>query len=78
MPHVIVKLASGRSEQQKERIAAEVTRAIMATADVGADAISVSIEDYAESEWVEASTVPTSSAGQERSTKNPDTRSTED
>jgi 4-oxalocrotonate tautomerase len=53
MPHVIVKLASGRSEQQKEQIAAEVTKAIMATADVGEDAVSVSIEDYPQSEWAE-------------------------
>jgi 4-oxalocrotonate tautomerase len=53
MPHVIVKLASGRSEQQKEQIAAEVTKAIMATANVGEDAVSVSIEDYTETEWAE-------------------------
>jgi 4-oxalocrotonate tautomerase len=53
MPHVIVKLASGRSEQQKEQIAAEVTKAIMATAKVGEDAVSVSIEDYPETEWAE-------------------------
>lgn len=50
MPHVIVKLASGRSEQQKEQIAAEVTKAIMATANVGEDAVSISIEDYPETE----------------------------
>jgi 4-oxalocrotonate tautomerase len=53
MPHVIVKLASGRSEQQKQQIAAEVTKAVRATANVGEDAVSVSIEDYAQSEWVE-------------------------
>lgn len=53
MPHVIVKLASGRSEQQKQQIAAEVTRAIMTTANVGEDAVSVSIEDYAQSQWAE-------------------------
>jgi 4-oxalocrotonate tautomerase len=53
MPHVIVKLASGRSEHQKEQIAAEVTKAIMATASVGEDAVSVNIEDYAQSEWAE-------------------------
>ena len=33
MPHVIVKLKTGRSGQQKARIAEAVTRAIMATAD---------------------------------------------
>jgi 4-oxalocrotonate tautomerase len=53
MPHVIVKLASGRSEQQKARIADEVTKAIMATAKVGEDAVSVSIEDYPETERAE-------------------------
>jgi 4-oxalocrotonate tautomerase len=53
MPNVIVKLASGRSEQQKEQIAAEVTKAIMATAKVDEDAVSVSIEDYPETEWTE-------------------------
>ena len=29
MPHVIIKLQSGRSEQQKRKIAEEVTKAIM-------------------------------------------------
>ncbi len=53
MPHIIVKLASGRSLQQKEQIAAEVTKAIMLTAKVGEDAVSVGIEDYAPSDWAE-------------------------
>lgn len=53
MPHVIVKIASGRSQQQKEQIAAEVTKAILSTAKVGEDAVSVSIEDYAASDWTE-------------------------
>jgi 4-oxalocrotonate tautomerase len=33
MPHVIVKLYSGRSEQQKARIAQEVTQAVMTGAN---------------------------------------------
>jgi phenylpyruvate tautomerase PptA (4-oxalocrotonate tautomerase family) len=41
MPPVIVKLQSGRSEQQKAKIAAEVTKTIMATANCGKDAVSV-------------------------------------
>ncbi len=53
MPHVIVKLVVGRSQEQKERIAAEVTKAVMATANVGEDAVSVSIEDIDSSEWAE-------------------------
>ncbi len=53
MPHVIVKLQSGRSEQQKARIAEEVTKAIMTTAGTDADAVSVSIEDVEAHDWVE-------------------------
>ena len=44
MPHVIVKVVVGRSREQKERIASEVTKAVMSTAKVGEDAVSVSIE----------------------------------
>ncbi len=53
MLHVIVKLQSGRSEQQKAKIAAEVTKAIMATANCGEDAVSVCIEDVAANDWTE-------------------------
>jgi 4-oxalocrotonate tautomerase len=53
MPHVIVKMHSGRTEEQKARIAAEVTKAVMAGAGCGEDAVSVSIEDVAPSEWTE-------------------------
>jgi 4-oxalocrotonate tautomerase len=53
MPHVIVKLQSGRSEQQKAKIADEVTKAIMATANCAEQSVSVSIEDVEPSDWVE-------------------------
>lgn len=53
MPHVIVKLQSGRSEQQKAKIAEEVTKAVMATANCAEQAVSVSIEDVEPSNWVE-------------------------
>ncbi len=53
MPHVIVKLQSGRSEQQKAKIADEVTKAVMAGANCTEQAVSVSIEDVAPSDWVE-------------------------
>jgi 4-oxalocrotonate tautomerase len=53
MPHVIVKLQTGRSEQQKTRNADEVTKAIMATANCSEDAVSVCIEDVAPNDWVE-------------------------
>jgi 4-oxalocrotonate tautomerase len=54
MPHVIIKLLSGRTGQQKARIAEEVTKAVMATTGNGEDAVSVAIEDVAPGEWTEA------------------------
>ena len=53
MPHVIVKLLPGRSAQQKARIAEEVTKAIMATANCAETSVSVGIEDVASDVWTE-------------------------
>ncbi|WP_158818092.1 tautomerase family protein [Methylocapsa sp. S129] len=53
MPHVIVKLSSGRSEPQKARIAEEITKAVMASANCTEAAVSVSIEDVEPNDWVE-------------------------
>ncbi|HTC11752.1 MAG TPA: tautomerase family protein [Acetobacteraceae bacterium] len=54
MPHVIVKMLPGRSEQQKAKIAEEVTKAIMATANCAETSVSVGIEDVASDDWTEA------------------------
>jgi 4-oxalocrotonate tautomerase len=54
MPHVIVKLQAGRSEQQKAKLAEAVTRAVMTGANCAADAVSVAIEDVAAGDWVDA------------------------
>jgi 4-oxalocrotonate tautomerase len=53
MPHVIVKLLVGRSEQKKADIAAAITKAVMATADCAEKSVSVSIEDIAPDAWTE-------------------------
>jgi 4-oxalocrotonate tautomerase len=53
MPHVIVKLYTGETEQQKGRIAEEVTRAVMATTNNAETSVSVSIEDVAPRDWAE-------------------------
>ena len=45
MPHVIVKTYPGRSEQQKAELAQAITQQVMAIARVGADAVSVAIEE---------------------------------
>jgi 4-oxalocrotonate tautomerase len=53
MPHVVVKLYSGRSDQQKAQLAQQITKAVMAGAQCAEAAVSVSIEDVAPDDWVE-------------------------
>lgn len=53
MPHVIVKLYSGRSEKEKARLAQEITKAVVTAVGAGEDAISVGIEDVEPKDWAE-------------------------
>jgi 4-oxalocrotonate tautomerase len=53
MPHVIVKMHSGRSEQQKTRLAEELTKAVTAVLKLDAGAVSVAIEDVTPSDWAD-------------------------
>lgn len=71
MPHVIVKLVAGRSEQQKNEIAAEITKAVMASAKCTESAVSVAIEDVASDDWTEAVYKPDILAHWERVYKKP-------
>jgi 4-oxalocrotonate tautomerase len=54
MPHVIVKLYSGRSDRDKSRLANEITKAVMTTLKYGPDAVSVGIEDVDPNDWTES------------------------
>jgi 4-oxalocrotonate tautomerase len=54
MPHVIVKLYAGRSEQQKRRLAEAVTSAVTATLGCGEESVSVAIEDVSPERWADA------------------------
>jgi 4-oxalocrotonate tautomerase len=53
MPHVIVKLYTGRSEQQKARLAEEITKAVMAVLKSDEKSISVGVEDVKPEDWTE-------------------------
>jgi 4-oxalocrotonate tautomerase len=53
MPHLILKMQTGRSEDQKKRIAEELTKVVMTYATCTEDAVSVTIEDVAAGDWVE-------------------------
>ena len=53
MPHVIVKLQSGRTGQQKANLAREVTKAVVTALKIGEDSVSVAVEDVEPSDWTE-------------------------
>jgi len=53
MPHVIVKLWPGKSEQKKKKLAAEITEAVMSTLHYGEESVSVGIEEVKAADWTE-------------------------
>lgn len=53
MPHVIVKLWPGKSEQQKARLAQEITDSVMSVLDYGAESVSVGFEEVGSQDWAE-------------------------
>lgn len=53
MPHVIVKLWPGKSEQQKPRLADAIARDVMSILQYGEESVSVAIEEAAPGDWSE-------------------------
>ena len=53
MPHVIVKMYPGRSEQQKAQLAEAIVKDVMAIAKVGDEAVSVFIEEVRSGDWAD-------------------------
>ena len=53
MPHVIVKLWPGKSEQQKIRLAEEIVKDIMNVLNYGEESVSVAIEEVEPQDWAE-------------------------
>jgi 4-oxalocrotonate tautomerase len=51
MPHVVVKMHTGRSEEQKRQLADEVTRAVISALGCAEDSVSVAIEDVQPADW---------------------------
>lgn len=58
MPHVVVKLAAGRSDEVKQALAQKVADALTSTIGCGAEAVSVAIEDVPMADWTEAVYIP--------------------
>jgi 4-oxalocrotonate tautomerase len=53
MPHVIVKLWQGKSEQQKNRLAEAIIKDVMDILHYGEESVSVAMEEVKSQDWVE-------------------------
>ena len=53
MPHVVVKLRPGRTEQQKLRLAEQIVKDVTSTLNRGEDSVSVALEDIQPEDWTE-------------------------
>ncbi len=53
MPHVIVKLWPGKSEQQKTRLADKIAKDVMDVLNYGEESVSVGFEEISSKDWKE-------------------------
>ena len=53
MPHIIVKLLPGRTEQQKARLAEEIVKDVVAIAKCEEKSVSVAFEEIKPEDWAE-------------------------
>ena len=53
MPHVIVKLWPGKSEQQKTSLAEAITKSVMNILHYGDESVSVAMEEVKSQDWLE-------------------------
>ena len=53
MPHVIVKLWPGKSEDQKQHLAERITEAVMEVLHYGEESVSVAFEEVHANQWRE-------------------------
>lgn len=52
MPHIIVKLWPGKSGQQKQKLADEITRSVTGVLGYGEESVSVGFEEVTSSDWM--------------------------
>jgi 4-oxalocrotonate tautomerase len=53
MPHVIVKLWPGKSEQQKKRLAEAIAKDVMEILHYGEESVSIAMEEVSPRDWAE-------------------------
>jgi 4-oxalocrotonate tautomerase len=52
MPHILIKLGAGRSEQQKHELAARLTQTVLDVLHCDDAEISIGIEDVPRDDWM--------------------------
>lgn len=53
MPHIIVKMYTGRTEEQKRNLCKAIAQAVSETTGAPDSAISIGIEEFSPEEWPE-------------------------
>ncbi len=53
MPHIIVKMYPGRSEEQKKKLADQIVKDVVAISGCKERSVSVAIEEIAPEDWTE-------------------------
>lgn len=71
MPHIVVKLASGRTEEQKRTLADELSKTVTKVLNCGDDVVSVAVEDVDQRDWTEKVYKPDILGNQHRIYKKP-------
>ena len=71
MPHVIVKLWPGKSEQQKTRLTDAIVKDVMQLLEDGEESVSVAIEEVPARDWADKVYRPDIVAKAERLYKKP-------
>jgi 4-oxalocrotonate tautomerase len=74
MPHVIVKLWPGKTEQQKQRLADRITKDVMEVFRYGEESVSVAMEEIDADDWAEKVYRPDIVCHPERIYKKPGSR----
>jgi 4-oxalocrotonate tautomerase len=53
MPHVIIKMYPGRTDEQKNKLAKAITKSVVDIANTSEEHVSIDIQEIAREEWAE-------------------------
>jgi 4-oxalocrotonate tautomerase len=53
MPHILVKVVSGKSEEQKSRLAEEITKDVIDIFNTKEESVTVAFEEVEKQDWME-------------------------